>query len=122
MRVLIIEDDVDLSNALRECLLQDGITSDACYEGDTGSYIGRTNAYDVIVIDNILPKKTGLEVCRELRRAEVKVPILIMSVHAETETKVKYLENGADDYIAKPFSVAEFVARIKALMRRPYEI
>ncbi|MEN9605080.1 MAG: putative transcriptional regulator involved in heavy-metal (Cu/Zn) homeostasis [Candidatus Parcubacteria bacterium] len=122
MRVLLIEDDVDLCNALTECLSGEGIIADMCTEGDTGSYIARTNNYDVLVIDNILPKKNGIDVCKELRMAKVKTPILVMSIHAEIDTKVSYLEAGADDYIAKPFSIAEFVARLKALTRRPYEI
>lgn len=122
MRVLLIEDDADLCNALTECLSVEGIVADMCTEGDTGSYIARTNAYDVLVIDNILPKKSGLEVCKELRSMGIKTPILVMSIHGEIDTKVQYLQAGADDYISKPFSIAEFVARIKALTRRPYEI
>lgn len=122
MRVLLIEDDADLCNALIECLSVEGMVADMCTEGDTGSYIARTNTYDVIVIDNILPKKNGLEVCKDLRNAGIKTPILIMSIHGEIDTKVQYLEAGADDYIGKPFSIAEFVARIKALTRRPYNI
>ncbi len=122
MRVLLIEDDADLCNALTECLSVEGIVADMCTEGDTGSYIARTNKYDVLVIDNILPKKNGLEVCKELRANGIKTPILVMSVHGEIDTKVQYLRSGADDYISKPFSISEFVARIKALTRRPYEI
>lgn len=122
MRVLLIEDDADLCTALTECLSVEGIVADMCTEGDTGSYIARTNVYDVLVIDNVLPKKSGLEVCKELRAVGIKTPILVMSIHAEVDTKVQYLQAGADDYIAKPFSIAEFIARIKALTRRPYEI
>lgn len=122
MRVLLIEDDADLCAALTECLSVEGIVADMCTEGDTGSYIARTNAYDVLIIDNVLPKKSGLEVCKELRAVGIKTPILVMSIHAEVDTKVQYLQAGADDYIAKPFSIAEFIARIKALTRRPYEI
>ena len=122
MRILLIEDDIDLCNALTECLVSEGITADMCLEGDTGSYIARTNPYDVIVIDNILPKKNGLNICQDLRKSYIKTPILVMSVHGETDTKVTFLESGADDFIAKPFAIAEFVARLKALVRRPYQI
>ncbi len=122
MRILIIEDDVDLATALVECLHAENMSADICHDGETGSYIARTNTYDAIVIDNILPKKTGVIVCRELRNSGVKTPILIMSVHGEVDTKVTFLDSGADDFIAKPFSVVELVARLKALMRRPYNI
>ncbi len=122
MRILIIEDDQELSKALSECLSAEGIVSDICNDGETGSYIARTNTYDVIVIDNILPKKSGLSICRDLRNSNIKSPILIMSVHGEVETKVNFLEAGADDFIAKPFSILEFIARLKALVRRPYNI
>ncbi len=122
MRILIIEDDQELAKALVECLTNEGIVSDVCNDGETGSYVARTNSYDVIVIDNILPKKGGMSVCRDLRNSNVRTPILIMSVQSEVNTKVEFLEAGADDFISKPFSVLEFIARLKALIRRPYNI
>lgn len=122
MRILLIEDDIQLCKALIECLETEGIVVDTCHEGATGSYIARTNNYNAILLDNILPKKLGVDVCRELRRSYVKTPILIMSIHGNAEERVSYLEAGADDCIAKPFSIAELVARLKALMRRPYNI
>jgi DNA-binding response OmpR family regulator len=122
MRVLLIEDDIDLCNVLKECLHGEGIVVDVCHEGDTGSYVARTNTYDVIILDNILPKKSGLDICKDLRLNNIKTPILAMSVHHEVDIKVRYLEAGADDFISKPFSIAELVARIRALTRRPYEI
>ncbi len=122
MRILLIEDDADLCKALTECLEGEGMIVDVCHEGDTGSYIARTNNYSLILLDQILPKKLGVEICKELRRSYVRTPILIMSIHGNTDERVMYLEAGADDCIAKPFSIAELVARIKALTRRPYEI
>ncbi|MES2623030.1 MAG: response regulator transcription factor [Patescibacteria group bacterium] len=122
MRILLIEDDIDLTKALVECLQSEHMTVDTCHEGDTGSYIARTNAYDLILLDHILPKKLGTEICKELRRSYVKTPILIMSIHGNTDDRIAYLEAGADDCIAKPFSIAELVIRIKTLVRRPYDI
>ena len=122
MRILLIEDDINLAKSLAECLRSEHMTVDTCYEGDTGSYIARTNSYDIILLDNILPKKLGTEVCKELRRSYVKTPILMMSVHGNTDHRIEYLEAGADDCISKPFSLAELVMKIKTLGRRPYEI
>jgi DNA-binding response OmpR family regulator len=122
MRILIIEDDLGLAKALVECLQSEHMTVDTCAEGDTGSYIARTNSYDLILLDNILPKKLGTEVCKELRRSYVKTPILMMSIHNSTDDRIMYLEAGADDSIAKPFSIAELVLRIKTLAKRPYDI
>ncbi len=122
MRILLIEDDIDLTTALTECLQSEHMTVDTCHEGDTGSYVARTNTYDLIIIDNILPKKLGIDICRELRRSYIKTPILMMSIHNGTEDRIAYLEAGADDCITKPFSIAELVVRIKTLAKRPYEI
>lgn len=122
MRILLIEDDIELAKILIECLKSEHMTVDTCHEGDTGSYVARTNSYDLILLDQILPKKIGTEVCRELRRSYIKTPILIMSVHCTTEDRIEYLNSGADDCIAKPFSIAELVMKIKTLARRPYDI
>lgn len=122
MRILLIEDDKDLTLALTECLQSEHMIVDSCLEGETGSYIARTNNYDLILLDNILPKKLGVEICKELRRSYVKTPILIMSIHNSSEDRISYLEAGADDCIAKPFSIAELIIRIKTLIKRPYEI
>ena len=122
MKILLIEDDKDLATALHECLQSENMTVDICNEGDTGSYIARTNSYDLILLDNILPKKLGIDVCKELRRSYVKTPILMMSIHNNSDDRIKYLESGADDCIAKPFSITELVIRIKTLGKRPYHI
>lgn len=122
MRILIIEDDQELAKALSECLAGEGMVCDICHDGETGSYIARTNSYDAILLDNILPKKNGLSVCRDLRNSNIKTPILVMSVHGQVDTKVDFLNSGADDFISKPFSIIELVARLKAIIRRPYDI
>lgn len=122
MKILIIEDDTNLTAALTECLQSEHMVVDVCSEGDTGSYIARTNSYNLILLDNILPKKLGTDVCKELRRSYIKTPILMMSIHNSSDDRVSYLEAGADDCIEKPFSIIELVTKIKTLTKRPYEI
>lgn len=122
MRVLIIEDDQETREVLEQHLASEAYTVDTADNGETGSYIARTNDYDLILLDNILPKKSGLEVCKEIRASGKKTPIILISVISEIQHKVALLESGVDDYITKPFSFAELHARMKALLRRPYTI
>lgn len=122
MRILIIEDNDELRSLLKTTLSAEMFTVDTADNGETGSYIARTNHYNLILLDYKLPGKDGDIVCRDLRTSGVTCPILIISVESETPDKVHLLESGADDYLCKPFSFTELVARIQALMRRPYEI
>lgn len=91
-------------------------------DGVNGSYIARTHDYNLIIIDYILPGKSGLEVLKDIRAKGVNTPIMIMSVRSEIDDKVSLLESGADDYIVKPFTYQEFRARVHALLRRNYKI
>lgn len=122
MRILLIEDDIDLAKALVESLNDHNIVVDTCNDGESGSYIARTNNYDLILLDNILPKKLGINICKELRNLNDKTPILFMSIQDDVSDKISFLDAGADDCIAKPFSTNELVARIKAIARRSYDI
>lgn len=122
MRILIIEDDSNLREILKTSLESEGFIVDTTDNGESGSYIARTNSYNLIILDNILPKKSGLLVCREIKTVAKNVPILVISIITEEAEKVTLLDSGADDYISKPFSYIELVARIKALLRRPYNI
>ncbi len=122
MRILLIEDDIDLATALVESLEEHNIIVDTCHDGESGSYIARTNNYDLILLDNILPKKLGINICKELRNLDNKTPILFMSIQNDVSDKVSFLEAGGDDCISKPFSTSELVARIKAIGRRSYSI
>jgi DNA-binding response OmpR family regulator len=119
MRVLIIEDNPALGKALKAKLEAEAYAVDLEGDGDRGSYLARSNDYDAIVLDDILPGKHGSEICRELRAAGRNEPILLMSVQAGIDKKVALLNEGADDYIAKPFSFEEMSARLRALLRRP---
>ena len=122
MRVLLIEDDIDLSKILVESLAEHNIIVDTCHDGESGSYISRTNSYDLILMDNILPKKLGLNICKELRSIGNKTPVLFITVQDDSKSKTSFLNAGADDCLAKPFSIHELVARIKAIARRTYDI
>lgn len=122
MRILIIEDNIQLRDVLCMNLQAESFVVDTADNGETGSYIARTNQYDAIILDNVLPRKMGIEVCKEIRESGVKTPILMISVKSELDEKVNLLHQGADDYMIKPFNFLELLARLKALIRRPYTI
>lgn len=122
MKILVIEDEKKIREFLKSCLEAECFAVDVAEDGEEGSYMARTNEYDIIILDNFLPKKSGMEICIELRSEGNKVPIIILSVKQETVTKVDLLNAGADDYITKPFSFEELTARIRALLRRPAQI
>ncbi len=115
----MIEDNKDIRDLLRVGLESEMFSVDTAEDGEVGSYTARTNDYDLILLDNVLPKKTGDEVCREIRRSGKKTPVILMSIKSHVEEKVRLLNIGADDYIAKPFSFKELLARVHAVLRRP---
>jgi len=119
MRILLIEDDADISAFLKKGLEEESFIVDVISDGEKGSYVARTDSYDLIILDNILPKKDGFQICQEIRLAGITKPILILSAKTETPLKVGLLNLGADDYLTKPFVFQELVARIRALLRRP---
>ncbi len=122
MRILIIEDDEHLRLSLKRGLESELYTVDHIADGVNGSYIARTNDYNLIIVDYMLPGKNGLAIIKEIREAGIQSPILVMSVRGEVDDKVNLLEHGADDYIVKPFTYIEFRARVHALTRRNYKI
>lgn len=119
MRVLIVEDQVEILEILRHHLEQEWFIVDTANDGQIGFELATKNDYDLILLDNHLPSKMGIEICTELRKQKKRVPIIILSVQSDTFKKVEFFKVGADDYVAKPFSVQELIARIHALMRRP---
>lgn len=119
MKILIIEDDSSIRNILRLSLEAKGFVIDEAEDGEIGSYLARTNSYDVILLDNVLPKKMGGHICKEVRESGITTPIIILSGKQEVLTKIQFLNTGADDYITKPFSFDELLARINANLRRP---
>lgn len=122
MRILVVEDQFEISNFLKLSLEAECFSVDVASDGEQGSSLGRTNDYDAIILDNLMPKKSGLEVCQEIRKKGKTTPILVLSVKSDVSTKVQLLDAGADDYLSKPFSLEELLARVRALLRRPEQI
>jgi two-component system copper resistance phosphate regulon response regulator CusR len=122
MRLLIIEDDRETRDFLQNGLEAEGFVVDVAEDGEKGSYTARTNDYDLVILDNVLPKKEGIVVCREIRENKKSCRIIMLSVKSELPHKINSLNQGADDYLTKPFSFAELLARIKAVLRRPHMI
>jgi len=122
MRILIIDDQKEIVDFLKKGLESVCFAVDIAMDGEQGSYMARTNDYDLIVLDNNLPKKNGKEIAKEIRGDGKNTPIIMLSVHSDISTKVDLLNLGVDDYVTKPFSFDELLARIKALLRRPPQI
>jgi len=118
MRILIVEDDKKVGAFLEKGLKEEQYAVDVCRDGEEAMDLAMVNPYDVIVLDIMLPKKDGFAVCRELRQAGVLTPILMLTAKDTVEDKVAGLTEGADDYLTKPFSFEELLARIRALLRR----
>lgn len=122
MRILLCEDEKELSNAISTILKHKNYSVDAVYDGQSALDCGRDGSYDVILLDIMMPKMNGLEVLKQLRLEKIQTPILMLSAKGEVEDKIKGLDSGADDYLPKPFAMAELVARIRALTRRQSEL
>ncbi len=122
MRILIVDDDAAIRTALRDILSTACFATDEAPDGRVGSYLARTNEYDLIIMDSVMPEMNGHDACSEIRNAGITTPILFLSVETATDTKIDALDAGADDYLAKPFSTRELLARIRALLRRPRPI
>jgi len=122
MKILIVDDDIQIANFLKKALKNESFEVDVANDGDRGSFLARTNDYDIIVLDNAMPKKDGKTVCKEIRNDGVHIPILMLSVLSGPGLKAELLNAGADDYLTKPFSFEELVARIRALLRRSKDI
>lgn len=121
MNVLLVEDEKSLSDALTHILKKEKYSVDVCYDGNSGLDQALTGRYDIILLDIMLPGKNGFEVLKEVREAGVATPILMLTARNQTSDKVRGLDLGADDYMAKPFSTSELLARMRALLRRKTE-
>ena len=122
MRILLIEDEKNVVNFLKPNLEACYFAVDVAEDGERGSFMARTNSYDLIILDNVLPKKDGKQTCEEIRAANKIMPIIVLSVIVAANKKIELLNSGADDYLTKPFSFKELLARINALLRRPNKI
>ena len=122
MKILIIEDEEEILSFLKPNLSAHGFIIDCARTGKNGITLAEENIYDLIILDLNLPDVNGSKVCEIIRKAGLTIPILILSADIEIDSKVGLLNYGADDYMTKPFSLEELIARIKALSRRPQEI
>ena len=118
MRVLVIEDERKVSNFLRQALEEERYAVDQAFDGEEGLTLAAACEYDLIVLDLMLPKKSGTQVLRELRREKCRAPVMVLTAKDAVKEKVSVLDAGGDDYLTKPFSVEEFLARARALLRR----
>ncbi|QFI53622.1 response regulator transcription factor [Aeromonas simiae] len=118
MRILIVEDEQTLAGQLAEQLRQAGFVADLCHDGSDAAFLGATEPYDAIILDLGLPGRDGLSVLKEWRSQGVDCPVLILTARNQLHEKIEGLNAGADDYLTKPFQMAELVARVHALVRR----
>ncbi len=121
MRILVIEDERKLAGFVKRALQEDAHAVDVSHDGEEGAYLALKENYDLIILDLTLPKKDGLTILRELREAKRATPVLVLSARGDVKDRVKGLDLGADDYLAKPFALDELRARVRALLRRGSE-
>ncbi len=122
MRILVVEDDHEIADSIKKGLQDNSYAVDVAYDGETGFDLASTENYDAIILDWMLPKLSGIEICDKLRKENIATPVLFLTARSQLENKVAGLSIGADDFLVKPFAFAELLARIKALMRRPKEV
>jgi two-component system, OmpR family, response regulator len=118
MRVLVVEDEKKTASFIRKALQAEGFAADVCHNGDDGLAAARTTSFDAIVLDIMLPGRDGLSILRQLRERQNNTPVLLLSARGEVNERIEGLNAGADDYLPKPFVIAELVARVRALGRR----
>ena len=118
MRILVIEDEKKVANFIKKGLEEEHYAVDTANDGEAGLFMAEANEYDLVVLDLMIPRIDGLEVLRRIRGGKINVPILVLTARAAVEDIVKGLDTGCDDYLTKPFEFVEFLARIRALLRR----
>ncbi len=118
MRILLVDDEIELTDPLSRVLTREGYIVDAAYDGINGSKLAQAGSYDLLILDWMLPGKTGLEICQELRHQAKITPVLFLTAKDTLDDRVQGLDAGADDYLVKPFELRELLARVRALLRR----
>lgn len=118
MHILVVEDEPRLATLLRRGLMEEGYAVTIASDGVDGLWHAQETAFDVVVLDIMLPKLSGLEVCRRMRQAEIWSPVLLLTARSDVDDRVDGLDAGADDYLTKPFAFSELAARLRALLRR----
>jgi len=119
MKILVVEDDHKISSSIKRGLEQEAFAVDTAFNGEAGFDLAVSENYDVIILDIMLPLMDGIEVCKRLRKEKISTPVLMLTAKSQVSDKILGLNTGADDYLSKPFSFDELVARIRALSRRP---
>ena len=119
MRILVIEDEHRIANSIKKGLEQERYAVDVAYTGNDGYDLASTEDYDLIILDLLLPEMDGVTLCKQLRKNKIHTPVLMLTAKGQIQDKVEGLDSGADDYLTKPFSFEELLARIRALSRRP---
>lgn len=122
MRILIIEDEYSLADAISEILKKEKFNVDIVTDGQEGEFEALTDIYDLIILDVMLPGKNGYEILKTLRKENIKTPVIMLTAKSELENKLEGLENGADDYITKPFHMKELIARVKVILKRSTDV
>lgn len=118
MRILVVEDEKKVSNFLRQALEEERYAVDQAFDGEEGEALAELYDYDLIVLDLMLPKKSGVQLLKELRAKKRRTPVLVLTAKDAVGDKVAALDAGGDDYLTKPFSIEEILARVRALLRR----
>jgi DNA-binding response OmpR family regulator len=122
MRILVVEDEHKIARAVARALEQENYAVDVAYDGDEGLAMATTEPYDVAIVDRMIPGSVdGIGIVTAMREAKIHTPVLLLTALGTTADKTKGLDSGADDYLVKPFALAELLARVRALMRRPPE-
>ncbi len=121
MRILVVEDQHRIAQAIKEGLIQESYAVDVCYDGEEGLRTALADEYDLLILDVMLPGMDGYEICRLVRESGSHVRVLMLTAKDQDRDIIKGLDNGADDYLAKPFSFEVLLARVRALLRRPHE-
>lgn len=122
MKILIVEDEYSLADAIAETLKKEGFTTEIITNGEDGENEALTAVYDLILLDVMLPKRSGFEILAKLRQEKVETPVIMLTAKSEINDKLNGLENGADDYITKPFHMKELIVRIKVVLKRKLKV
>jgi len=118
MRILLVEDEEGVANFIKKGLVEEHYAVDLAVDGEEGRALAFANSYDLIILDIMIPGINGIELCKEIRKKNIQTPVLMLTAKDSVKDKVAGLDSGADDYLTKPFSFEEFIARIRALLRR----
>lgn len=119
MHILLVDDEIEMADPLSRLLTREGYIVDVAYDGDRGAQLAQQENYDLLILDWMLPTKSGLEICQQLRSRGNATPVLFLTAKDTIDDRVLGLDAGADDYLVKPFELRELLARVRALLRRP---